>query len=1023
MAVIKEDNGDAGTDTGTQYTASLGDVFQGTLDTAGDRDWIRLELTSGTVYAISPDGLGQWLWYQVFDSQGNQVQRPPNPFPVISVPPPGSKFIFEPPVSGTYYIQVYAFRPDENDGNPINYEVSVDENTIPVGTYDDLADYLTDGYWGGNRRAYDVSTGGELTADITGLTEKGQLLARWALEAWSNVTGIEFEFVDDGNAHITFDDNRPGGYAASSVIDGVIASSHVNIDVRWITNNPALGSYGAFLHEIGHALGLGHPGPYPSNNPTAYGLSNIYLIDSDQATLMSYFTQQENTYVYANNTLNITPMIADIIAIQNLYGVPNEINAGDTIYGYHSNVDGFLEQFFAEWTGEDNPFFNITLARNSRIDFVDLDNDGDPDLVVSSGPFRYFENIGTVASPDFMERTGTDNPISNISGYSSLEFADLNGDGDADIIVGGRGLRYFENTGTAANPEFMLRTGAINPLDAIEYGEGSIPLLGDLDSDSDIDLIVGYEDGTFEYFENTGTPDSPEFTQRTGFDNPFDGIAVGYGSFPAIVDIDGDNDFDLVVQVPDGGKQYSYFENTGTISSPIFTDRTGTDNPFEKIFNSLYGDPSFVDIDGDSDLDYVIKSSIGDIIHIENIGTSTDADFANRILSSNFVSLTLYDNDGIDTLDLRIDITDQQIDLRPEGISDVYGLIGNLIIARDTLIENFIAGYGNDVVIGNDAANHLEGRDGDDDLQGSIGNDVLEGGAGADRLDGGAGLDTSSYQGSDAGVTVRLLSGTGSGGHAEGDTLSGIENLIGSDYADIFGGNNNANRLSGLGGDDGLWGSGGDDVLEGGAGADRLNGGIGNDTATYESSDAGVLVRLHSLVARGGHAERDTFTGTLTVDDTEVPDIEHLTGSSHDDILAGDLRDNTLKGRAGNDTLYGGPGGGDDRMYGGDGDDRIFGGTGNDMISGDAGDDTLSGGPDDDTFVFAPGDGEDIIRDFGNGSDRIDLSAFADIDSFNDLSMEQQGDNVVIDLSGQSGGSIVLSDFDIANLDASDFLF
>ena len=312
------------------------------------------------------------------------------------------------------------------------------------------------------------------------------------------------------------------------------------------------------------------------------------------------------------------------------------------------------------------------------------------------------------------------------------------------------------------------------------------------------------------------------------------------------------------------------------------------------------------------------------------------------------IALTLYDNGGTDTLDLRTDIRDRRIDLRPEGISDVYGLVGNLIIARDTLIENFIAGSGNDEIIGNAAANRLVGGDGDDWLLGNAGNDVLEGGAG---------MDTASYRGSDAGVIVKLRDGTGAGGHAEGDTLSGIEHIIGSDHADILGGDNHANRLSGMDGNDAIWGGNGNDMLEGGAGADRLNGGVGEDTTSYAASDAGVVVRLHSWTAQGGHAEGDTFIGKVTVQDTEIPDIEHLTGSSYADILAGDLRDNTIRGRAGDDTLYGGPGGGDDRMYGGSGNDRIFGGKGDDTLTVYAGDDTLSGGHDDDTFVFMPDGG------------------------------------------------------------------
>ena len=120
-------------------------------------------------------------------------------------------------------------------------------------------------------------------------------------------------------------------------------------------------------------------------------------------------------------------------------------------------------------------------------------------------------------------------------------------------------------------------------------------------------------------------------------------------------------------------------------------------------------------------------------------------------------TLTLYDSGGNDTLDLRTDTTNQRVYLRPEGISNVYGLTGNLIIARGTIIENFVAGSGNDIIGGNAAANYLQGRDGNDGLWGSSGDDILEGGAGADRLHGNAGLDQVSYRGSDAAVTVNLV--------------------------------------------------------------------------------------------------------------------------------------------------------------------------------------------------------------------------------------------------------------------------
>ena len=59
-------------------------------------------------------------------------------------------------------------------------------------------------------------------------------------------------------------------------------------------------------------------------------------------------------------------------------------------------------------------------------------------------------------------------------------------------------------------------------------------------------------------------------------------------------------------------------------------------------------------------------------------------------------------------------------------------------------------------------------------------------------------------------------------------------------------------------------------------------------------------------------------------------------------------------------------------------------------------------------FYFYPNGGNDIILDFGNGEDRIVLRAFEDIRSTGDLTLQQQGDNLVIDLSGQGGGTITL---------------
>ena len=906
MATIIENNGDASADNETLYTITLGDVFQGTLDPADDKDLVRVELTAGTVYDITLSDVDS-AELALFDSAGNLIVTG-------GEVPSGAKFIFSPTATGTYYIHAGS-RDSDFTGS---YELSLVENTIPEGTYDEIADYLTDGYWqwqGGTRAAFNVGPGGVLTANISALTEEGQQLARWAFEAWTNVTGIRFEFVEADHADIIFTNKAAGTAATGGPVaqrHGLIISSGVNIPTDYLIKyGSTIGSdsFQDFIHEIGHALGLGHPGPY---NAVLfyYGLDNIFLNDSDQATVMSYFDQAANTYINASRANVITPMIADIIAIQNLYGIPDNINTDDTIYGYNSNLDGYLGEFFRLLTGEANPFINIDMTADAgtptiKLRLVDIEGDGDPDLVVgnNTGLLHYFENTGTSSSPDFTERTGTDNPLDGISvgSYSTPTFADLDGDGDPDLIVGnGNGaVAYFENTGTVTAPSFTQRTGATNPFDNITMGSWSTLALADLDGDGDLDLSVGTDDGDVRYYENTGTSADPAFVLHTGDDSPFNNINADSYSTPVFVDIDNDNDYDLVVG--NGFEGVYYFENTGTATSPDFTQRNGFDNPFLGTDAGFFIAPDFVDLNGDGNLDLITGNQAGIITYFKNTGTQANPEFSPQSLV-NPSTFTIYDNGGNDTLDLRTDTYDQRVYLRAEGISDVYGLTGNLIIARDTLIENYIAGSGNDLVVGNAVANYINGRDGDDRIWGSGGDDILEGGAGADRLDGDAGMDWVSYRDSDAAVTVNLVENTVDGGHAEGDVIIDIEGAIGSGYEDVLQGNDGDNRL------------------EGGPGADRLDGGGGTDWVSYRGSDAGVTVDLRDHTVSGGHAEGDVISS-----------FENVTGSGFRDVLTGNDSANRLVGGDGADELRGN--GGEDVLEGSASADRLDGGTGRDWAS------------------------------------------------------------------------------------------
>src|SRR5262249_54567631 len=104
-------------------------------------------------------------------------------------------------------------------------------------------------------------------------------------------------------------------------------------------------------------------------------------------------------------------------------------------------------------------------------------------------------------------------------------FGDLDGDGDQDLVLSDNTdppLRYFENTGTASSPDFVERTGGANPLLDVE-GNHLRPALGDLDGDGDLDLVLVDISGVFSYYENTGSATAPSFVLRTGAQNPFAG--------------------------------------------------------------------------------------------------------------------------------------------------------------------------------------------------------------------------------------------------------------------------------------------------------------------------------------------------------------------------------------------------------------------------------------------------------------------------------------------------------------------
>ena len=142
---------------------------------------------------------------------------------------------------------------------------------------------------------------------------------------------------------------------------------------------------------------------------------------------------------------------------------------------------------------------------------------------------------------NFNEKIGSDNPFEsiNISEFANPVFADLDGDGDFDLVLGGRNqpLRYWQNN----NGNFTEKTGAENPVNGISAGEINYPTFVDLDGDGDLDLVIsGNANGSLKYWQNN----NGSFTEKTGAENPVNGISAGFYTIPNFADLDGDGDLD-----------------------------------------------------------------------------------------------------------------------------------------------------------------------------------------------------------------------------------------------------------------------------------------------------------------------------------------------------------------------------------------------------------------------------------------------------------------------------------------------
>lgn len=330
------------------------------------------------------------------------------------------------------------------------------------------------------------------------------------------------------------------------------------------------------------------------------------------------------------------------------------------------------------------PFFrNDTLlqnifsggANNLEHQFIDIDGDNDYDLFFadSDDSFGWLKNIGDSTSPLFDYQI---NFINGLNLFRWFYFADMDSDGDYDCFTSTTDnfVRYYKNVGTKFSPDFVVGIDTLkSSTNEIIMGEpGSNPVFVDVDADGDYDFVSGNSSGSVTFYENTGAPNSFIFTYIT---SSWKNILIignldhGASSID-FADLDFDGDFDILWG-DFFSKSLYYLQNTGTALNAEYNllHRIYPQNA-DSLITSGFNMPRLVDIDDDDDLDLFVSvlydpSVPQSLIYFENFGNK----FIPNLKRKTFNFLP--------TLDAGIQSAPALADIDGDGAKDIFIGYGN----------------------------------------------------------------------------------------------------------------------------------------------------------------------------------------------------------------------------------------------------------------------------------------------------------------------------------------------------------
>jgi Ca2+-binding RTX toxin-like protein len=803
--------------------------------------------------------------------------------------------------------------PPPPDANPDNQNIGT---LLTLGTNPDGSHYFTGNRnvdaaligskWGITNLTFSFPTSGTNYSgngyDSNGVSlyqvvlgSQQQAAARAALAQLSAATGLTFtEITDTDTVHANIRISQTADQDDASAYGNFPSDTKGLAGDIWFGRNnqpyydfavKGTWGYATMMHEIGHTMGLKHGHQDYTNSDLSfyfgttprYGTQSLTPDRDGQAwSLMTYTPAPFTNSNFAGEKVNQpqTYMQYDLAALQYLYGANYNTNSGDSVYTFSQTtgemfINGVSQGapagnkiFLTIWDGGGNDTIDASNYANgvtidlrpgefSTVDQAQLANNlayqsltnlapGNiaMSLLYNNDTRSLIENAKGGSGNDIFVGNAANNVLDGGAGSDTVIFTNTTGvtvvlnNTGADVIVNHDGetdtLRSIENIGGTSGNDSLVGNTQNNTLTG---GSGGTDVLSGGAGD---DRLIG---GTFT------TTNTTIITKAQATANISTATAVNPAASNAYTLLS-DSNITSSTTIPHatinataagGGLEYYRLDVTA-----------GTSAIFDIDFSSI-------------DTWIEVVDSTGTTILANNDDSTTDAG------SQGGNSYLTYTFGTAGTYYLRVGRWTQPADTVAQPLA--AGTTYQLSISLSSAAVNTAP-----LLANNTSSATLKGGDGNDFLQGTLGDDIINGGTGNDTAS-----FATAFSNTTTGVTVDLnLQGAAQNTVAAGnDTLSGIENLVGSALDDTLTGDGNAN------------------VIEGGAGNDILVGGLGIDTASYAGATAGVTVNLATTTAQNTvNAGTDTLSG-----------FENLLGSAFNDSLTGDANANTLTGGSGDDTL------------------------------------------------------------------------------------------------------------------------